>query len=50
MRAKRWAAAAAALLLMLPFAVKAEGGVTLRTVSCFAGLVGGGVCRDPSAV
>ena len=39
MRAKRWAAAAMALL-MFPFAGKAEGGVTLRTVSCFAGLDG----------
>ena len=41
MRVKRWAAAAAALLLtILSAAGMAEGGVTLRTVSCFAGLDG----------
>ena len=41
MRMKRWTAAAMALLLMLlPAAGMAEGGVTLRTVSCFAGLDG----------
>ena len=38
MRRKRWAAAAAALMmLMLSSAGRADGGVTLRTVSCFAG-------------
>ena len=38
MRMKRWTAAALALLaLLLPFACPAEGGVTLHTVSCFAG-------------
>ena len=41
MRMKRWTAAAMTLLLMLlPAAGMAEGGVTLRTVSCFAGLDG----------
>ena len=38
MRMKRWTAAALALLaLLFPFACQAEGGVTLHTVSCFAG-------------
>ena len=38
MRMKRWTAAAATLLMLLiPFACPAEGGVTLRTISCFAG-------------
>ena len=38
MRRKRWAAAAAALMmLMLSSAGRADGGVTLRTISCFAG-------------
>ena len=42
MRKKRWIAAAAALLLAAVFTGtgSAEGGVTLRTVSCFAGLDG----------
>ena len=40
MRARKWTAAALALLLMIPFVGTAEGGVTLRTVSCFAGLDG----------
>ncbi len=41
MRARKWTAAALALLmLMIPFAGTAEGGVILRTVSCFAGLDG----------
>ena len=41
MRIRRWIAAALALLaLALPFTCMAEGGVTLRTVSCFAGLDG----------
>ena len=38
MRRKRWTAAAAALMmLMLSSAGRADGGVTLRTISCFAG-------------
>ena len=37
MRMKKWLAALAALLLSVFSAAGAEGGVTLRTVSCFAG-------------
>lgn len=37
MRMKKWLAALAALLLPVFSAAGAEGGVTLRTVSCFAG-------------
>ena len=41
MRIKKWIAAAAALLLTVAAGTgTAEGGVTLRTISCFAGLDG----------
>ena len=41
MRIKKWIAAAAALLLTVAAGPgTAEGGVTLRTISCFAGLDG----------
>ena len=41
MRIRRWAAAALAVMaLVLPFAGTAESGVTLRTISCFAGTDG----------
>ena len=41
MRMKKWIAAAAALLLAVSAGTgAAEGGVTLRTISCFAGLDG----------
>ena len=41
MRIRKWAAAAlAVMILALPFAGTAESGITLRTISCFAGTDG----------
>ena len=41
MRMKKWIAAAAALLMAVTACTgTAEGGITLRTISCFAGLDG----------